>query len=395
MAHEADFCGDRLRLSAFLRVVGKTSAPRPTRLQRRLNGQGQRRVIATEPLLRENDLQSAETLKSLPVQTALETETVINTKKTRKAAPSTSRRSLRTRETHPLPVNGLALVRTTSEIGLPSPGHLETSFSIPITDADPIEDTQSHRIIQKPHCPQRQHASPREKTSANLIHRRAWPRPVIIKQREQLHVLAKSSPIRKSAGRSIRQNIVAISDGFVGPEVTIPTATVRKRARKPNRTPKEKKDIIPTNSGLVLAEGPLPNPSVPMDASTDAEPMIPSMDLPFTDSQREMNPSEQQSRRDEPAIADLLSRVSAPARVDSDSESSENEEEQDEDADDVENVENGSQNTRGSTHSGESDSPMYTRYMAEEVNYFADAMFGLQQRQDGGDFFWSQYGMEG
>lgn len=33
MPHEADFCGGRLRLSAFLRVVGEGMPPRPTRLK--------------------------------------------------------------------------------------------------------------------------------------------------------------------------------------------------------------------------------------------------------------------------------------------------------------------------------------------------------------------------
>ena len=36
MPQEADFCGDRLRLSAFLRVVGNGMPKRPTRFRRRV-----------------------------------------------------------------------------------------------------------------------------------------------------------------------------------------------------------------------------------------------------------------------------------------------------------------------------------------------------------------------
>lgn len=36
MSRSADFCGDRLRLSAFLRVLGDGMPPRPTRCRRRL-----------------------------------------------------------------------------------------------------------------------------------------------------------------------------------------------------------------------------------------------------------------------------------------------------------------------------------------------------------------------
>ena len=151
MVHEDDFCGNRLRLTAFLRIVGAARAHhRPSRSRRRVSVQRQRRVAdgalsdaAMKQEIKENrtsidatpDIDDSvqagaagtdranpswkQSSESDAEQRTLEEEAT--NEKASKATSTIQCRELHIRKKHCLSVNGLALVRTTTEIGLPSP----------------------------------------------------------------------------------------------------------------------------------------------------------------------------------------------------------------------------------------------------------------------------------
>lgn len=154
MAHEADFCGDRLRLSAFLRVADGVPK-RPTRFKRRT-----RPVEADEASRREQSAPTdnslvgrhfhGEFLTSLSVfdtsssatpdeallgavrdsrsqrdrgrPDSIQITSILQAKKCAAAkSPSKIRKTSSARRRRRLPVNELVLLRTTSSDGLPRP----------------------------------------------------------------------------------------------------------------------------------------------------------------------------------------------------------------------------------------------------------------------------------
>jgi hypothetical protein len=167
MTQEADFCGDRLRLSAFLRVVADGMPKRPTRFRRRLVDSNQsldssnqrgssllevgspsaqdptseqypeildvaRSPSLQTPGLAAEDLRSANQSGSKPQSDCSKYEGVQHSPVQRQSVkrpsnlttiePSQKPRKISiTRKRWHLPVNELALLRTTSSDGLPLP----------------------------------------------------------------------------------------------------------------------------------------------------------------------------------------------------------------------------------------------------------------------------------
>jgi hypothetical protein len=111
MADDANFYGGRLRLTAFLRVVEHDRPQRPSRLKRRIM-----------PLVEEIPLNvAAWEPKGAANTTAAATATQIPRVSRVTVSSGRSRAPLRTRKRR-LPVNGLALLRTTTSDALPEPG---------------------------------------------------------------------------------------------------------------------------------------------------------------------------------------------------------------------------------------------------------------------------------
>jgi hypothetical protein len=143
--HDANFHGNQLRLSAFLRIIGDGLPPRPTRCNRRATAEENRQMsrdcasipIDKIPLSRASPVADVHTLlpdagdeepeecrrltsvssNSLPPRP----ETPMTQRQAKAAkAPTRNQGSSHTRKRR-LPVNELALLRTTSSRGLPHP----------------------------------------------------------------------------------------------------------------------------------------------------------------------------------------------------------------------------------------------------------------------------------
>jgi hypothetical protein len=110
MVDDVNFCGGQLRLAAFLRVVEYDMPQRPSRLKRRimpLVDQFPVNAAACEPNGAANATEASAATQIPQVSRA--------------KVSGRSRAPLRTRKRR-LPVNGLALLRTTTTDGLPEPG---------------------------------------------------------------------------------------------------------------------------------------------------------------------------------------------------------------------------------------------------------------------------------
>ncbi|KAF1955708.1 hypothetical protein CC80DRAFT_492689 [Byssothecium circinans] len=101
-------------------------------------------------------------------------------------------------------------------------------------------------------------------------------------------------------------------------------------------------------------------------------------------------PSDQYLHHDEHVVINQLSCITAPIRSNSDSGESDSDEDPDERAHDSDNESDGTPNSSGL--GGSIGTAPHTLYSQEEAGYFSEAMFGLQQRREGGDYFWSAYG---
>ena len=103
--------------------------------------------------------------------------------------------------------------------------------------------------------------------------------------------------------------LIAVSDGFVGPERTRPATNPRKRRRVTKRNQVLREKGVITSGGLKLATGPLPDTPMPIRDLTVREPELPPTQLQLVDAH-------------EKAVIDQLSRVTAPVRCNSGSECS-------------------------------------------------------------------------
>jgi hypothetical protein len=111
MTDDANFCGGRLRLSAFLCVMENGMPRRPSRFK------GRRIQSVTDVPL---DPAVPDAKDAANITEAAITTLVPRVSDSQKSSIR-SREPLRTRK-RKLPVNGLALLRTTTSDGLPVPG---------------------------------------------------------------------------------------------------------------------------------------------------------------------------------------------------------------------------------------------------------------------------------
>ncbi|KAF2734928.1 hypothetical protein EJ04DRAFT_523190 [Polyplosphaeria fusca] len=146
------------------------------------------------------------------------------------------------------PVNGLALVRTTTEDGLPYRSDEDDAECLGIIDTDPIEDGQPTRIITNIELNTK--SKLRKVPLSTIYHSMqamgsSWKAP-----NRSLERQTPSRPTRSPAKRLQR----VFCDGFVGKELHIPLQP-RKVLKKPSR--KEPKSA--TTGVLTLVKGILPD----------------------------------------------------------------------------------------------------------------------------------------
>ncbi|ORY09679.1 hypothetical protein BCR34DRAFT_602677 [Clohesyomyces aquaticus] len=295
MAHHESFCGDRLRLTAFLRVI-KGMPQRPSRFRRR-EGENPEKTLSSQkdmdtnlsdhPLTRQPDSQEEaaapwgpepDTAKAALIRSEAEPSTTLTGPPRRDADDSASENLPVTMNDRPeiLPRDpdiAAPSARIQKELRVysaktnkskhASSGNSDTpkrrmpvnelslgdqlSFVGAITDLDPIEDDDmdatakagSNGLIQKPST---RNAQPVATSKAK------W----IAAQNPQLEVKAP----RKDHARS-----VIVSDGFAETELVIPTK-IKKQQNKPK--PKKLKRRKPIQQGaLVLVKGTFPGPTFP------------------------------------------------------------------------------------------------------------------------------------
>ncbi|KAH6614218.1 hypothetical protein C7974DRAFT_72912 [Boeremia exigua] len=301
--YEADFCGDRLRLSAFLRVVGDGMPQRPTRFKRRLRhshhfseGLGQdysdrngERANPTQKSTREghsndkfiieasrsskpklNTLRSehrpqAPALNNGNEHTRGRLEDSQPTDTEEQAVKLTSITAVTRSPTKPhtvpqirnrrrLPVNQLALLRTTSSDGLPQPSTYHVP-AMPVAATEAIEDSQVQALSRVP--------SKRKAPERPLTQRVQKPAPTT-------NAIAPAQMFRGpftqfrfaqlSGAHSRRSSIATCSDGFVGEELSV---QVTKRPLTPqNSSAGRTKRVALNRRGLFLSQGSLPEPSL-------------------------------------------------------------------------------------------------------------------------------------
>ncbi|KAF1838069.1 hypothetical protein BDW02DRAFT_483929, partial [Decorospora gaudefroyi] len=142
-----------------------------------------------------------------------------------------------------LPVNQLAVFRTTTSDGLPQPGHASVALATPITAVDPIEDSQTQNLFGR--------VFPNNRTLRNAAVSKSMLSPRMLQQpRDSPHgtrlVRGPNRPYQgvtaPSSGRA--QPLMGLqlaSDGFTGPELqhVIKKQPIpwRKSAPKSNKRP--------------------------------------------------------------------------------------------------------------------------------------------------------------
>ncbi|KAF2473801.1 uncharacterized protein BDR25DRAFT_125267 [Lindgomyces ingoldianus] len=301
MVHDESFCGDRLRMSSFLRVIANMP-PRPARFRRHEKQADQQshamydevglnqfeelkthKFSSQNPALASHDsstevcdslarLASAQSLLMVAGRaerseaengSAPDTGNGVHKPsgaqstaprarkdhysyqtKTNKSKHASGRRSGTRRRM--LPVNELALVRTTTTDGLPDPSEEDVILKSPITEIDPIEDSEVYGDVPaqvRNEATQKSHLSKGDQV--NYTNKATW----------------KSRRRTKQGRLDVRvlQSVLA-SDGFVGAEFSIPF----RHQKQPNR-PQMKKMVPVAQRGLILAMGNLPKPSFQSD----------------------------------------------------------------------------------------------------------------------------------
>ncbi|KAH7116086.1 hypothetical protein B0J11DRAFT_117194 [Dendryphion nanum] len=254
MAHEDNFHGDVVRLTAFLRIV-EDIPPRPTRCRKRTPDDAtMQKESPMTPLLQEFN-RSASLSEPLPVQAlsqntvhlhnALDAEfpqtshelisqnntlEISKSESTRRISPESS--GTRRRR---LPLDELALVRTSTADSLHFPGDDAADTAMLITTTDPIEDSQavdnSLEITKK--------------TRSTMINGSQWN-------------ALKRTKNRKGYKRQTIPRTV--NDGFTASELDIAIKIPRKPPRKTHRNPNRKASLcgVTLKKQLSLASGCLP-----------------------------------------------------------------------------------------------------------------------------------------
>ncbi|KAF1846616.1 uncharacterized protein K460DRAFT_127088 [Cucurbitaria berberidis CBS 394.84] len=265
MPHDANFAGDRLRLASFLRVMEKGMPQRPSRFKQRLQGVDQpdtSRPFSPGSLGLTNTVEEAAIAKGTEAFQVDDNQMlVVNGDivhgNPRSPASSKPRGVSSARKRH-LPVQELALLRTTTSDGLPEPSDANTVFAAPITDVDPIEDSQVKTSLivleDKAISKQRTDPSPckaRKPTEGRFTSIRPTNSPTRIYQR--LPVLSNSNSKQKS-----QLCFARASDGFIGSE----RGFVMKKRPRPRRKAAPVGKRLAQVGGLTLASGFLPVPAL-------------------------------------------------------------------------------------------------------------------------------------
>ncbi|KAF1927868.1 uncharacterized protein M421DRAFT_421063, partial [Didymella exigua CBS 183.55] len=296
MTQEADFFGDRLRLSAFLRIVADGIPQRPTRFKRRLFGicHGEPSCQQGPGLLDAKSAPDQETADNTtvpdvvrssspqPPELAAEGHRLADHANSRsqedrgRAEPEDQRRIgertsitainkppnqprqvSRIRRRRHLPVNELALLRTTSSNGLPLPRDADHIFVVPVAALDPIEDSQIRSATLFKNSAGRSQGHRVRKLSP--VRGVKSGSPALLLRERFAHVSSAKSKGSHSS-TSPRSELATGSDGFVGVELHIQHPTKWNKPRASNR-PRTKKSVC-NNGGLVLTSGYLPAPPI-------------------------------------------------------------------------------------------------------------------------------------
>ncbi|KAJ4989146.1 hypothetical protein SVAN01_05408 [Stagonosporopsis vannaccii] len=297
MLQTVDFCGDRLRLSAFLRIVGDGMPQRPTRFKRCLQdtindpkGSSSRRHNALcsseqhntdhRPARKSpprdafvfNTAQSPLPVPSLeddllPLQCTvtdsfnrwrLGDSQLPNTKQqavqrrplTMLKPTDHSSHGLDTRKRRRLPVTELALLRTTSSDGLPHPSDAEHAFEFPVNPSDPIENSRLLSCMSSTRYPTQR---PSRQRIQKPILTNDTSAAKMLKERGSHFRFAQLNGV----GRQ-RNEAAMCTDGFVGVELI---SVLTKKLTKPRIGNIERaKRRVPRIRGLFLVRGSLPSP---------------------------------------------------------------------------------------------------------------------------------------
>ncbi|KAF1943036.1 hypothetical protein EJ02DRAFT_321322, partial [Clathrospora elynae] len=156
------------------------------------------------------------------------------------------------------PVNGLALLRTTTLDGLPEPGDADVTFAASIAVIDPIEDSQVPKSLNQ--------AMLRVKSLQGVVISKPKLSLCMVPQPQAgtLHTSrSKRSPIKAHHRLAAsfnnplprRMNFQVASDGFVGTELE---STSKRRPNRRGETASTEGKKPPVLCGLVLGSGLLP-----------------------------------------------------------------------------------------------------------------------------------------
>ncbi|KAH8728724.1 hypothetical protein GQ44DRAFT_824004 [Phaeosphaeriaceae sp. PMI808] len=317
MADDADFYGGRLRLAAFLRVVDNGMPQRPSRFKQRvpLVESQPHELTVHEPSDMEgtdklsNALRSNLSLVATDiVQTDSQAEAVfelgisrsstlldqridcdkhdingrkdrssVDEKRTRAKATKSSHKNIRdvqipagnksssptckasfTRKRQ-LPVNGLALMRTTTSDFLPEPCNSSCISAISITDIDPVEDSQLNSTVAN------RIRVPNFKSQCDLvlgstINSSRGREPVLcslypVKQPTNTFPITQTLSLRNKIKRYPHMGLGFMADGFVGSELKAVSIGKPRQRRKVGLPGAKPSTMV---AELTLATGLLP-----------------------------------------------------------------------------------------------------------------------------------------
>ncbi|KAF2451364.1 hypothetical protein P171DRAFT_4945 [Karstenula rhodostoma CBS 690.94] len=449
MSHAADFHGDQLRLSAFLRVMGKVPE-RPKRLQQNrqapssltnqhdstsgthlslarhasveepaqddsmglpddsmpgLESSGRtpeesssKRVnaifrsvsasSATEPL--EIYAQTGSDFEQLNADPAKASSTVNRKTKVVYTAKKQLKQPmgiLNAREKHRLPENGLVFVRASTEDGLPLPGDVDIVSVGLMGGIDPIQDSQLGRL-------------PGE---LNNVRVGAHVKPSDISKPSALIPTAKGDPQQAKRSRPLASRILTFP-GTHAPSrhhrclrLPDPAPKVNRRMRQSERPvgiTKAEAKVDEWRGRLQLASGFLPvscpiQPTTPKPSNIQLNEHNSQLELVHPSAETDFQHLRQDSPPPRPTVEIIirsqLAGITAPLREEDESDPSSLGEESNADLSRW-----GLEDLPKSTESDEPDlpSPGFDPGV-EDMNYFGEAMYGLNDRDDGD--FWSQY----
>ncbi|KAH7068884.1 hypothetical protein BKA63DRAFT_580677 [Paraphoma chrysanthemicola] len=198
-------------------------------------------------------------------------ESACATQKLKKDSTKTNSHGSSSTRKRRLPVQCLALVRTSTMDGLPDPSDLEDVFAVSINVVDPIDDSQMSTLFadgsrdQDLKSPRRLTQLKSSPSSSNQGNRHARSRS------SKPHVKRLSSKRRTSLyKKALTNNLLRtqfVADGFEGDELII--TTEKKRRRRANLTRHEPLlGSFPVGARLALTTGMLPSPRTPHEVES-------------------------------------------------------------------------------------------------------------------------------